>query len=140
MSVFQSSFDWFQGYVEGPFLDDLGMTTSSYLEADINGPEPDQQILADAGEIDPFAWAAGGHDGSLDAMPTGSPFEPATADSLPGALVGLQGGLEGDTDGSPADRWLSGGEWHGSISSGTIDPTGEGNHVISVGGEVLNLP
>src|SRR5262245_35125166 len=36
--------------------------------------------------------------------------------------------------GSPADRWLNGNEFRGRISSGTIDRSGQGNHVISVDG------
>lgn len=41
---------------------------------------------------------------------------------------------------SPADNWLSGSEFDGHISHGTFDTSGQGNHVISVDGEVLNLP
>jgi hypothetical protein len=42
---------------------------------------------------------------------------------------------------SPADPWLNGNEIDGRMyGSGTIDTSGEGNHVLSVGGEVLNLP
>jgi hypothetical protein len=32
------------------------------------------------------------------------------------------------------------GQWNGSISSGTVDRSGQGNDVISLDGEVLNLP
>src|SRR5262245_61354426 len=32
------------------------------------------------------------------------------------------------------------GQWNGSISSGTVDPTLQGNDVISLDGEVLNRP
>ncbi|MEZ4238216.1 MAG: hypothetical protein R3F59_19115 [Myxococcota bacterium] len=43
--------------------------------------------------------------------------------------------------GSPADRWLSGDEWSGhTLSSGNWDRSGQGNDVIMVDGEVLNLP
>jgi hypothetical protein len=41
---------------------------------------------------------------------------------------------------SPADPWLSGGEWGGGVggmSSGTIDPSGQTNGVISLDGKVL---
>jgi hypothetical protein len=41
---------------------------------------------------------------------------------------------------SPADPWLSGSEFDGHLSHGTFDTSGQGNHVISVDGEVLNLP
>ena len=41
---------------------------------------------------------------------------------------------------SPADRWPNDGQWNGHISHGTVDPTGQGNDVISLDGEVLNLP
>ena len=43
--------------------------------------------------------------------------------------------------GSPADAWLSGGEWSGRMSSGTIASDGNPyNSVYSVDGEVLTLP
>ncbi len=43
--------------------------------------------------------------------------------------------------GSPADGWLSGGEWSGSMSSGTVAPSGNVyESVYSVDGEVLTLP
>ncbi|MEO0604890.1 MAG: hypothetical protein AAF211_25890 [Myxococcota bacterium] len=41
---------------------------------------------------------------------------------------------------SPADAWLSGNEWSGRMSSGTVDTSGQGNSVYSVDGEVLTLP
>jgi hypothetical protein len=46
----------------------------------------------------------------------------------------------------PAGQWPGGGQqpndgqWSGHLSHGTVDPTGQGNHVISLEGEVLNLP
>lgn len=48
--------------------------------------------------------------------------------------------MGGRGGGSPADRWLSGNEWSGRMSSGTVDTTGQGNSVYSVDGEVLTLP
>ncbi len=41
---------------------------------------------------------------------------------------------------SPASGWLSGNEWSGRMSSGTVDTSGQGNSVYSVDGEVLTLP
>jgi len=41
---------------------------------------------------------------------------------------------------SPADRWLNGNEIDAPWTGGTIDTSGEGNHVIGLDGEVLNLP
>lgn len=41
---------------------------------------------------------------------------------------------------SPVDQWPGNGQWSGSISHGTVDHSGHGNHVISVGGEVQTLP
>jgi hypothetical protein len=49
------------------------------------------------------------------------------------------GGYAQPTGGSPADRWLNGTEFQGRMSSGTFDPSGQGNHVIGVDGQVLNL-
>ena len=64
----------------------------------------------------------------------------------PGAADELVGD-PADASGSPADPWLSGNEWAGeaeiggmSLTSGTVDPSGEGNDVFSVDGEVLDLP
>lgn len=67
--------------------------------------------------------------------------------------IGIEGmpvalsNLAARAGGSPADRWLSGAEWSGeasigggSMSSGTWDRSGGGNHVISLDGEVLTLP
>ena len=42
--------------------------------------------------------------------------------------------------GGPAGGWQSGHEWNGRLSSGTSDPTRQGNDVISVDGQVLTLP
>ena len=62
-------------------------------------------------------------------------------------IVAAQAAGMSNGGGSPADRWLSGNEWEGEariggmpMTSGTWDTSGEGNHVISVGGKVLNLP
>ena len=43
-------------------------------------------------------------------------------------------------DRSPASTWLNGNEFSGRMSGGTIDTSGEGNHVIGLDGEVLNRP
>jgi hypothetical protein len=40
----------------------------------------------------------------------------------------------------PADGWQTDPSWSGRMSSGTWDRSGQGNDVISVDGEVLNLP
>ena len=44
----------------------------------------------------------------------------------------------------PHDAWLSGYEWEGAArvggATGTIDPTGGGNSVFAIDGEVLDLP
>ena len=42
--------------------------------------------------------------------------------------------------GGPWQPLPDNGQWNGSISSGTVDPSGQGNDVISLDGEVLNLP
>jgi hypothetical protein len=63
----------------------------------------------------------------------GPEYDPGEYSYYPGDY-GPNGG------GSPADSWLSGGEWSGGMSSGTVDSTGQGNHVISIDGQVLDLP
>ncbi len=44
--------------------------------------------------------------------------------------------------GGPTGPWLSGNEWSGEtgLTAGTIDTSGSGAHVFSVGGKVLDLP
>jgi hypothetical protein len=42
--------------------------------------------------------------------------------------------------GGPWQPLPDNGQWNGSISSGTVDPNRQGNDVISLDGEVLNLP
>ena len=61
--------------------------------------------------------------------------------------AGDSGVGESGVEEAPADAWLSGDEWAGeaeiggvAFTSGTVDPTGEGNDVFAVDGEVLDLP
>ena len=72
---------------------------------------------------------------------------PAASGNYPNAYSGYPAGHDSYPDGyaqpitsSPADQWLNGNEFSGRMSSGTIDSSGQGNDVISVDGEVLNLP
>lgn len=74
--------------------------------------------------------------------------QPAVANLVVAAVAaGVTTNGGGGSGGSPADKWLSGNEFSGEariggmpMTSGTWDTSGGGNHVISVGGEVLNLP
>lgn len=50
------------------------------------------------------------------------------------------GGFYSEPGYAPAGGWHGGHEWSGRLSSGTVDPTGQGNDVISVDGEVLTFP
>jgi hypothetical protein len=70
---------------------------------------------------------------------TGYAYFPAFRSGLYVARGGSSGYYPSN-GGSPADRWLSGGEWSGRWSSGTIDRSGQGNHVFSLDGKVLTLP
>lgn len=63
-------------------------------------------------------------------------------EGVPVAMANVASGA-----GGPADPWLGGGEWSGearigggSLTSGTVDRSGGGNHVFSVDGQVLDLP
>ena len=72
---------------------------------------------------------------------------PTGYDGYPDAYSGYPAGYDSHPETyrqpighSPADNWLSGKEFSGRMSSGTIDSSGQDNDVISVNGEVLNLP
>jgi hypothetical protein len=80
--------------------------------------------------------------GSIDPVQAAQPFDWFGAGSMHPmhAVQPFDGGFHGPIGGSPADTWLSGNEWHGHITSGTIDPTGHGNSVFAVDGHVLDLP
>jgi hypothetical protein len=140
MSVFESSFDYFEAYVALSFPDYLEMIPASGFEPAIDGQGIDQQGLVDALEFDPFAWVVGLDQGGTDPMTLGAPFAPDPTEVIPVLPAGSGDEFHGGLGGSPADRWLTGNEWHGSLSSGTVDPTGQGNDVFAVGGHVLSLP
>ncbi len=150
MSVFWNGFDQFGGCADGLLPDVLGGTAPDHHCALAHAP--DAPPLADAWDADPLAWAWGLHDGAADVLAAAPGGEVAPADAPPGYPVfgppggphcgfagGLPVGFEAGLGGSPADHWLSGHEFHGHFSHGTIDTSGQGNHCVSVGG-LLELP
>jgi hypothetical protein len=139
MSLFSSSFDLFDRYAAavmpasgGPFREASGHPDLvSAMDADSLQPE------AVARPIDPFDWVLG-----LDGT-SWQPGAAASAEQLRGGREVADGStpLESHAAGeSSADGWLAGHEWSGSLSSGTMDSSGQGNDVFSVDGEVLSLP
>jgi hypothetical protein len=84
-----------------------------------------------------------GHLGGEHQQPSS---DAASADDHAGLGDGLVDHHPGPGE-SPADAWLSGNEWSGeaeiggtALTGGTVDPSGEGNDVFAVDGEVLDLP
>jgi hypothetical protein len=140
MSVFQNAFDWFAGYVVASLADDLGMLVSGPFDASIHDQGIEPQAAGLPLDFDAFAWVTGVSDGGMGPMPAEVPLGPAFAEAVPVPQVAPAVPLHDLSGPSPADAWLTGHEWSGSISSGTIDPTGQGNDVICYDGEVLNLP
>ena len=152
MSVFQNSFDRF-ARLGGRFCPAAAgaMTGVAVGELISAGVTTAVEVLTPDDGFDPFAgveasdWAGGPADEPfvaptydmplnpvVDGSPIGLPFDSAVGPPIAGDFYG--GGS------SPADGWLNGHEFVGHTSSGTMDPSGEGNHVIMVDGHVLDLP
>src|SRR5262245_9751046 len=113
MSVFNSFFDQFKMYAELILPGDIGLTAPPALDPFMDGPPLDQQVLAESGIADPFAWVMGLNSGNMEAMPLDLPFEPAPIDAIPPCAPNFQGGFSTDVGGSPVDRWLNGNEFSG---------------------------
>jgi len=134
------------GHDFGPLSANASRGTSGVYLNGRNLPPPEVALYSMLlGPIQPGRyWLDGqgnvGHEGN--AMPVANLL---VAAQVAGMMA--QGGGAPAGGGSPADAWLSGNEWSGEarvggmpMTSGTWDTSGGGNHVISVDGQVLNLP
>src|SRR5437764_5117641 len=105
MSIFENSFDWFDGYVELYFLCDTEVTADDSFESDADGNDTDVYVfdadlvvLGSEIGLDHPAWVDGFH-GGMGGTDVGLPFDASVHDAVPDYGGDIHHGPFGTTGG-----------------------------------------